>query len=98
MASKDVELHPEAVAEARASFEWYLRRNESAASGFMAELDRAVDLISQHPERWPRFLAGTRRYLLRRFPFSVVYREFENHVQIVAIAHGRRKPGYWRDR
>jgi len=41
------------------------------------------------------YLADTRRYLLRRFPFFVVFREVDDRVQIVAVAHARRRPGYW---
>jgi hypothetical protein len=50
-------------------------RNETAAEAFLAELDRAVELISESPMRWPNYLHGTRRFLLRRFPFGVVYRQ-----------------------
>jgi len=40
----------------------------------------------------------THRFLLRRFPFSVAYREVRETVQVVAVVHGRRKPGYWKGR
>ena len=61
----------------------------------MAELDVAIERIEEAPQRWASYLAGTRRYLLRRFPFFVVFRESEESVQIVAVAHARRRPGYW---
>jgi hypothetical protein len=38
---------------------------------------------------------GTKRLPLRRFPYTVVYREMESEIQIVAFAHTSRKPGYW---
>jgi len=98
MAQLPVNVHPEAIAEARAAYGWYRERNESAAEAFLAELDRALELISEGPMRWPVYLHGTRHFLLRRFPFAVVYRETGETIQIVAIAHGRRKPGYWKDR
>jgi hypothetical protein len=41
---------------------------------------------------------GTRRVPLNRFPYTVVYRETEIEIQIVAFAHNRRKPGYWSSR
>ena len=61
----------------------------------MAELDLAMARIEEAPRRWPSYLADTRRYLLRRFPFFVVFREVDDLVQIVAVAHARRRPGYW---
>jgi len=44
------------------------------------------------------FSSGTRRYLLQRFPFSVVYRVEARRILIVAVAHARRRPSYWRSR
>lgn len=41
---------------------------------------------------------GTRRIVLPRFPYSVVYEVHADHIVIVAVAHQRRRPGYWRDR
>ena len=98
MAERPVEFHPDAVAEARAAFEWYQERNESAAGLFLTELDLAIERIAETPERWPLYLRGTRCFLLRRFPFAVVYRQVAETIQIVAVAHGRRKPGYWKER
>jgi toxin ParE1/3/4 len=65
---------------------------------FLDELDRAMDQIDQNPEQYPRHDFGTRRIVLRRFPFVVVFRKAVGGVEIIAIAHGRRRPDYWRER
>ena len=88
-------LHPEAIKEARAAREWYLARNAEAGEAFMAELDAAIEQIERGPRQWPPYLGGTRRYLFHRFPFFVVFRETDARIEIVAVAHGRRRPGYW---
>ncbi len=44
------------------------------------------------------YVGNTRRFLLRRFPFFVVYRVFSQRVEVVAVAHARRKPHYWLQR
>jgi plasmid stabilization system protein ParE len=93
-----VGFHPQAVAEAAAAAQWYRDRNAAAAAAFLAELDRAVESIADAPDRWPAYLHGTRRFLLRRFPFFIVYRQVADGVQVVAVAHGRRRPGYWKGR
>jgi plasmid stabilization system protein ParE len=98
MAPFAVEFHPLAAGEAEAAERWYRERNETAAARFRRELDRAVELIAQRPEASPPYVANTRRFLLRRFPFFVVYRVYSGHIQVVAVAHARRRPHYWRDR
>ncbi|MFY4728050.1 type II toxin-antitoxin system RelE/ParE family toxin [Nitrospira sp. BLG_2] len=91
-------IHSEAVEEARAARLWYAERSQSAADSFLAELDHGIEAISESPERWPLFVHGTRRYLFNRFPFQIVYRVANERIEIVAVAHGRRRPGYWRSR
>ena len=41
---------------------------------------------------------GARRVLLKRFPYSIVFYDFEDELVIMAFAHTRRRPGYWRSR
>lgn len=98
MPAEPIWLHPEAIREAHAARKWYEERNAAAADAFMSELDAAIARIEQGPRRWPPYLGGTHRYLLHRFPFSIVFRETLSRVEIVAVAHGRRRPGYWRGR
>ena len=98
MSPRQIDVHPEAVAEARAAAQWYRERSALAAVAFLAELDHAVDRIAESPEMYPHYVRGTRRYLLQRFPFYLVYREHPEKLELVAIAHGRRRPGYWKKR
>jgi plasmid stabilization system protein ParE len=93
-----VEVHPLAADEGEAAERWYRERNETAATRFRRELDRVVDVIAERPETGSPYLSSTRRVLLRRFPFFIVYRVLDARVQIVAVAHARRRPGYWRER
>lgn len=92
---RPVELHPEALAEAEEATSWYARQNRRASAKLADELYAALEQIEQHPERWPRYLGGTRRLLLRRFPFQIVYRTDAARTLIVAVAHTSRRPGYW---
>jgi toxin ParE1/3/4 len=98
MDTKRLEIHPSAVAEIKAAIEWYLERSEIAAVNFTAELDRAVDLIIGAPGRWPTGEHGTRKFVLTRFPFAIVFREKQTVIQIIAVAHGHRNPKYWKER
>jgi plasmid stabilization system protein ParE len=91
-------FHPEAVAEAERSRDWYARRSPRAAQGFLDELSKAFASIQGSPEAWQAHLHGTRRFTFRRYPFVVVFRVEDESVLIVAVAHTKRKPGYWGDR
>lgn len=98
MTRRHVELHPAALAEARAARLWYAASSPRSADAFMFELDRGVELIAESPERWPAHHLGTRRWLFHRFPFSLVYRVKGETITVVALAHARRRPAYWRER
>jgi plasmid stabilization system protein ParE len=98
MAIKNVEFHEEAALEFLAAVEWYLARSELVASRFAQQITHAVQLIAEAPQRWPNYSHGTRKFVLRRFPFLVVYRELATVIQILAVAHAHRRPGYWKTR
>jgi plasmid stabilization system protein ParE len=90
-------FHPEAMEEAEAAVRWYLERSTIAAGRLIGELDRAIETITEAPGRWPLFEGETRRFALWRFPFLVVNRVSGAAIEVLAVAHGRRRPGYWRN-
>jgi plasmid stabilization system protein ParE len=94
----DLEFHPSAVAEARAARRWYARRSAAVAQRFLDEPDRAVERIVDAPARWPVYVHETRVCSLERFPYLVVYRAAGSQVLVIAVAHARRRPGYWNRR
>ena len=98
MANLKVEFLEEAIAEARAAREWYEARSRAAGGAFMAELDQTLEQIAEFPEAGTPYFNSTRRRLLRRFPFSVVYRKERRKLEVVAVAHSSRRPGYWQER
>lgn len=93
-----VEFHAAAQAELIAAVEWYAERSEGLAQALTLAVEEAIRRISERPEAWPMHYEGTRRYLLARFPYSVVYRKEQAKVVIVAVAHAKRHPSYWSSR
>lgn len=93
-----VVFHPEAEREVLAHERWYRQRSEVAAQGFLLELDAAIRLVAESPERWPIQPRGERRYIFPRYPFALLYRVSEDQVFITAVAHQSRRVGYWRGR
>jgi toxin ParE1/3/4 len=98
MGSSPFQFHPEAREDFRGAIRWYRPQSLLAASEFRATVSGAIRSIAEAPQRWPKYLYGTRRLVLQRFPFSVVYLDDPELVTIVAPAHSKRKPGYWKDR
>ena len=96
--SKLYRVHPDAWSEIEAADDWYLQRSPEASASFMAAIYDAFERISDAPKRWPRYLFGTRRFVLHRFPFSISYLDGPSVVNFVAFAHSKRKPGYWKRR
>ncbi|HEX7189966.1 MAG TPA: type II toxin-antitoxin system RelE/ParE family toxin [Thermoanaerobaculia bacterium] len=95
---KAVRLHPAAQAELLSATDWYLARSEGAAANFVHEVEHAIARIGESPERYPVTRFSRRRFVLLNFPFDIVYRIVGAEVEIIAIAHHARRPGYWRGR
>lgn len=98
MRGKRFRFHPEARQDIRDATTWYRERNPIVATQFRITVSDAVRHIVQAPQRWPKYLHGTRRLVLHRYPFSVIYLDDPDAVTIVAVAHSKRKPGYWKQR
>lgn len=90
-----VEFNISADAETEAAFDWYYERSPNAAHAFLQELNYSISRICDDPERWPKYGKTCRRYILPRFPFQIIYRFQDNIIQVIAVAHGKRKPYYW---
>jgi plasmid stabilization system protein ParE len=95
---KPLELHPAAVAEGEEAAAWYAERDPRVAARFAEELETALSRIAEAPHRWPVDLHGTRRARLTWFPYLLAYRDEPSRILVVAIAHTKRKSGYWRKR
>lgn len=89
---------PAARDEFFAAAERYEAVSPGLGEAFVAEVERAVSRIATFPDHGSPYVAGSRRIVLRRFPFDVVYLHAADHLLVVAIAHQRRSPFYWRDR
>ena len=93
-----ISFHPAAVAEVDAAVQWYAERSPVAARAFAAEVNACVERVAEAPDRWPSYVHGTRRYRFPHFPFSPIYRVRNGEIEIVAVAHHSRRPGYWQSR
>lgn len=95
---RSVSFHPEARAELLSATDWYLERSRTAAAEFNSEIQHALERIQDAPERYPETRYRRRRFVLIKFPFDLIYRVINQHVEIIAVAHHSRRPGYWHTR
>ena len=77
---------------------FYEERVPGLGRDFLAEIERCFDRICFMPESGQLVYSKFRRRLVTRFPYFVVYEILQNSILIVAIAHQRQRPGYWRQR
>ncbi|QDS91605.1 hypothetical protein FF011L_03350 [Roseimaritima multifibrata] len=91
-------FHPDASAEVLVAHDRYGEVTFKLAERFQDELERSRQTITRGPQVWPEYLYGTQRYLLKGFPYFIVYRAVPDRIEIIAVAHERQRPGYWADR
>jgi len=98
---KPVRLNVLAKAEMLAAAAWYRDASPSAAERFLARARRTMELIEHFPQAGSPvrpFKKGTRRMWVRGYPYQLVYVDVGDHIEIIAVAHDSRRPGYWRKR
>ena len=81
-----------------AAAEYYEAASPGLGAEFIEDVERAVTRLTTFPEHGSPYVADTRRIVLRRFPFDIVYIELESGLLIVAVAHQRKEPYYWQKR
>lgn len=100
--SRPLRISDEAETEAEDAAKWYEGKRAGLGDEFLAAVDVAIELIEVNPKIGSRLpgVSGedVRRVLVHRFPYHVVYIELPDRIQVLAVAHERRRPGYWADR
>lgn len=96
-----VRLRPRAQRELREAVDWYRGRSEQAANRFAAEVRQTLQHLEQFPATGA-FVPGVadsdvRRLPVHNFPYHVVFIRLKTHISVLAIAHDRRRPGYWNE-
>jgi len=93
-----VRLHAEARAELREAQRWYYERSPLNAIAFAHAVENAVAGIREAPSGYPLAEHGTRKFVLQQYPFNIFYRADKFEIVIMAVAHQKRRPGYWSNR
>lgn len=90
---------PAAFEELCAALAWYLEQvGRRQAEAMSRDIDARLLLLMRHPLSGTPDSNNIRRMPLRVFPYTLYYRAEDEVVRIFAVAHQKRRPGYWRKR
>ena len=87
-----------ALEEILAALEYYEGQASGLASALDLDVTRSLEFVVTNPLLGSPFQSGTRRVLLHRFPYAIVYKALDEEILVVALAHQKQRPGYWLDR
>jgi hypothetical protein len=89
-------IHPAAEAEHLAHVRYYRRLHRALGARYLADFNHVTLLVAEAPDRYQIVRSPDVRIIaMRQFPYSVIYRHHGSDIQILAVAHIRRRPGYW---
>lgn len=91
-------IRPIAAAEIDEAYLWYESQRTGLGEEFLAEVNGTLDTIREIPELYAVMHRDTRRAMLVRFPYSLLYRLVNKQVIVVACFHGKRDPKRWQGR
>lgn len=91
-------FHEEAGAEIIEAATYYEARMPGLGVLFLGALEEAVQNVQAHPEACQLVGSEIRRSRIKRFPYSLLYVAESDRIRVLAVAHQKRRPGYWRNR
>ncbi len=91
-------FHPEAEKEFIAAVDYYEESQLGLGLDFAREVYAAITRIIEYPNAWPKVTLRTRRCLVNRYPYAIIYQVRQSELAIIAVANLHRQPGYWKSR
>lgn len=85
-------IRPEAEKDIEEAFLWYEDKRVGLGYDFLLQIDAGLRFIERNPEVYPPEYKGTRKFLIKRFPYKIIYLVEKERIIIVAVFHGKRCP------
>lgn len=96
---KPLHISSEAWSDLDEALQWYAKRGSHLPRQLITDVEQTIEKISQRPEHGMRYPRRNERFWrTQRFPYLIIYEVRTSELFIIAIAHERRKPGFWRGR
>jgi len=96
--SRSLWFHPDAETELNDAADYYALQSPGLDQQFIAEIEQALTQIVEFPEAAAPVRDRTRRKVLLGYPYSLMYSVTESAIRVLAVAHHKRRPFYWRGR
>lgn len=85
-------VRPEAEDDLKEAFSWYEDKRAGLGYDFLLHVDAGINFINRNPEIHPIEYKGTRKHLIKRFPYKIIYLVEKEKIIILAVIHGKRSP------
>jgi plasmid stabilization system protein ParE len=94
----EIIVQPLAEQDIRDAFDWYEDKRNGLGYDFLLHIDAGFELILRDPFAFPIEYKNTRKHLIKRFPFKIIYLIENDIVIILAVLHGKRDPNLLKSR
>jgi toxin ParE1/3/4 len=91
-------IRPEAEDDLKEAFSWYEDKRAGLGYDFLLQVDAGVNFISRRPEVHPIEYKRTRKHLIKRFPYKIIYFIETEKIIVLAVLHGKRNPSILKKR
>jgi plasmid stabilization system protein ParE len=91
-------IRPEAENDLKETFYWYEDKRQGLGYDFLLQVDAGLKFIERNPKIFPPEYKGTRKYLIKRFPYKIIYLLEEKRIIVLAVIHGKRSSNLTKER
>ena len=95
---KPLSFHPEIAIDIKGSYNWYEKQLEGLGKEFLYELENGFEAIQNFPNAWANYQYDFKRYILNKFPFSIIYKISNEGICMIVVMHNSINPSYAADR
>jgi plasmid stabilization system protein ParE len=85
-------IRAEAEDDLKEAYSWYEDKRQGLGHDFLLQVDAGLNFIARNPAIHPTEYKGTRKHLLKRFPYKIIYLVENERIIVLAVIHGRRSP------
>jgi plasmid stabilization system protein ParE len=85
-------VRPEAEDDLKEAYSWYEDKRTGLGYDFLLQVDAGLNFIARNPNIHPIEYKGTRKHLVKRFPYKIIYLVQNEQIIVLAVIHGRRSP------
>lgn len=85
-------IRPEAEDDLKKAFSWYEDKRKGLGYDFLLQVDAGLRFIERNPEIFKPEYKGTRKHIIKRFPYKTIYLVEKQKIIVLAVIHGKRSP------